>query len=322
MRTRHLVIANALYFPVGKNSAEAVKRVLSKVMLCMLLGVFVSVFCAEAANAQVPRSITYQGFLVKENQPVTGAVDLHLKIYNAGGEILYEETDNQVRVKNGLFNVFLGGNSGILPESLKFDEQYYLGIDVDNTGEAVPRTPFVAAPYALNSQTVGGISVSVTPQPGTLLPLDKNGKLPKEVMPTSGEYLSTINGISGDSTGSINIVSGDQNTLHVTNDATNNRIVLTVIPQTASGTFTANLLTGTGENKYSGCVAIPQNTLFMTIPYTGITAMSNVVVSVNDPAGQTDQVTVGTITQGVGFSVFFSGYYPTKTGKLNYLVIN
>jgi hypothetical protein len=209
-----------------------------------------------------------------------------------------------------------------LPESLKFDEQYYLGIDVDNTGEAIPRTPFAASPYALNSQTVGGISVSVTPQPGMLLPLDKNGKLPKDVMPASGEYLSTINGISGDNTGSLRIVSGDQNTLRVTNDTTNKLIVLTVVPQTPSGVYTANLLTGSGENKYSGCAAIPQNTLYMTIPYVGITATSNVVVSLNDPAGQTDQVTIGTISPGVGFNVFFSGYYPTKTGKLNYLVIN
>ncbi len=322
MRTRHHVIAHVLYFAFGKKSTQAAIRIFNEINFGILLGICLSAFGFGIVQAQVPRSITYQGYLIKSNQPVNGVVDLHLKIYNAGGEMLYEETDNQIQVKNGLFSVFLGGNSGRLPESLKFDEQYYLGIDVDNTGEATPRTPFVAAPYALNSQTVGGISVSVTPQPGMLLPLDKNGKLPQEVMPTSGEYLSTINGITGDSKGSVNIVSGDQNTLHVTNDAANNRIVLTVIPPTDMGVFTANLLTGSGDNKYSGGVAIPQNALSMTIPYTGITETSNVVVSVNDPAGQTDQVTVGVITPGVGFNVFFSGYYPTKTGKLNYLVIN
>jgi hypothetical protein len=322
MKTRHLVIANVLYYAFCKNSTPSVKRAFGNIIPGILLGACLSIFCSAAALAQVPRSISYQGFLLKSNQPINGQVDLHLKIYNAGGEMLYEETDNQVNVKNGLFSVFLGGNSGRLPESLKFDEQYYLGIDVDNTGEAVPRTPFVAAPYAMNSQTVGGVSVSMTPQPGMLLPLDKNGKLPKEVIPT-GEYLSTINGIPGDANGGINIISRDPNTLHVTNDAANNRIVLTVVPPAQqSGTLTANSLTGSGDGKYSGSVAIPQNSLSMTIPYTGITATSNVVVTIYDPAGQTDQVTVGVITPGFGFNVFFSGYYPTRTGKLNYLVIN
>ncbi len=140
---------------------QAVKRTFNAIIVLAIA--LLNFLSSGTVQAQVPRSISYQGFLIKNNQPVTGPVDLHLKIYNAGGEMLYEETDNQVEIKNGLFTVFLGGNAGRLPESLKFDEQYYLGMDVDNTGEATPRTPFVAAPYALNSQTVGGIGVSVTP---------------------------------------------------------------------------------------------------------------------------------------------------------------
>ncbi|MEP7235891.1 MAG: hypothetical protein ABI778_11410 [Ignavibacteriota bacterium] len=322
MKTRHLVVANVLYFAFCKNYASSAKRAFGILATGIALASILSIFVSQTVLAQVPRSISYQGFLLKSNQPVNGQVNIDLKIYNAGGELLYSESVEQVNVKNGLFTILLGGNSGRLPESLKFDEQYYLGIDVDHTGETVPRTPFVAAPYALNSQTVGGVSVSVTPQPGMLLPLDKNGKLPKDVMPTSGEYLSTINGLQGDNTGGINIVSANEKTLRVTNDATNNRIVLTVMPPELAGEFTANSLSGSGPNKYSGSVPITQNVLFMTIPYSGIEATSNVVVSVNDPAGQTAQVTVGTITPGVGFNIFFSGYYPTTTGKLNYLVIN
>jgi len=319
MKTRHSVIAPVIYFVHGKKDSQAIKRtfIAAVIIVAAMLG-----FSFSTGYAQVPRSISYQGFLMRDNQAVNGPVDVHLKIYNAGGEMLYEEFDNQVPVNNGLFAVLLGGNAGILPTSMRFDEQYYLGININNTGEQTPRTPFVAAPYALNSETVGGISVSVTPQPGMLLPLDKNGKLPKDVMPTSGEYLSSINGISGDSIGSVKIISSDPSTLRVTNDAVNNRIILTAVPPSESGVFTANLLTGTGDNKYSGCIPIPQNAMFMTIHYTGVTSMSNVVVTINDPSGQTDQVSVGAISPGVGFNVFFGGYYPTTTGKLNYLVIN
>jgi len=322
MRTRHNVIAYVFYFASSNLEKHPATQTFRAALLGLTLGAFLTLSGSNEAHAQVPRSISYQGFLVKNNEPVNGEVDLHLKIYNAGGEILYDETDNQVPVNHGLMNVLLGGNAGILPTNLHFDEQYYLGIEVDNTGEATPRTPFVSAPYALNSQTVGGISASVTPQPGMLLPLDKNGRIPRNVMPISGEYISRINDISGDSTGGIRIVSSDPNTLRVTNDANNNRIILTVVPASESGVVTANLLTGSGANKYSGSVAIPQNALFMQIPYTGVTSNSNVVVSVNDPAGQTNQVSVGAISPGVGFNVFFSGYYPTDTGKLNYLVIN
>ena len=88
------------------------------------------------------------------------------------------------------------------------------------------------------------------------------------------------------------------------------------------GTVLANGLTGSGPNKYSGSIAIQQNTISMNISYPGITAASTVLVSIVDATGQTAQVSVAGITPGVGFSVTFSGYYPTPSGSLNYLVIN
>src|SRR5437868_1608692 len=125
----------------------------------LALGFFLSAISLNGVIAQVPRSISYQGFLLKSNQPVNTNVLLHLKIYDAAGAMLYEETDSSVSVKNGIFNVLIGGASGDIPTSLKFDGQYYLGVDIDNSGE-LTRTPFAAAPYALNSQLVGGIGVS------------------------------------------------------------------------------------------------------------------------------------------------------------------
>ncbi len=88
------------------------------------------------------------------------------------------------------------------------------------------------------------------------------------------------------------------------------------------GIVIANQLSGSGPNKYSGSIPIPQNMLRMTINYSAVTATSNVLLSIIDPAGQTAQVSVEQLLPGVGFTIIFSGFYPTATGSLNYLVIN
>lgn len=89
-----------------------------------------------------------------------------------------------------------------------------------------------------------------------------------------------------------------------------------------SGMIIANGLTGSGLNKFSGTVAIPLNAITLNIPYSDILATSIVLVSVVDPSGQTVQVSVTGVSAGVGFTVMLSGFYPTTTGILNYLVIN
>lgn len=181
-------------------------------LLSLVLGAFLSVLGLNVAYSQVPRSISYQGLLVKNNQPVNALVNLHVKIYDAAGTTLHEENFTQVQVTNGIFNVLLG-TSTPFPPNLKFDDQYFLGVNVDNTGEVTPKTPFTAAPYALNAQTVGGIGVSVTPQAGLLLPLDQNGKLPKSVLPASTAAISTIDHLVGDATGNIQLVAGNNITI-------------------------------------------------------------------------------------------------------------
>lgn len=88
------------------------------------------------------------------------------------------------------------------------------------------------------------------------------------------------------------------------------------------GVVQSNQLVGNGPGKYSGSVNIPQNALTMTIPYPGIISSSVVIVSVVDPSGQTDGVSVTGITPGASFTIQFTGFYPTTTGQLNYCVIN
>ncbi len=94
------------------------------------------------------------------------------------------------------------------------------------------------------------------------------------------------------------------------------------IQPSGTGKVIANGLTGSGLDKFSGTVTIPLNAISINISYSDILASSIVLVSVVDPSGQTAQVSVTGINVGVGFSVMFSGFYPTTTGTLNYLVIN
>lgn len=55
------------------------------ILLSLMLGAFLSVMGLQTANAQVPRSISYQGRLIKAGQPVNGTVNLTIKIYDASG---------------------------------------------------------------------------------------------------------------------------------------------------------------------------------------------------------------------------------------------
>ena len=59
-------------------------------------------------QAQIPKTITYQGVLTDANgQPLTSTVDLELRIYDAINAVdaVYMETHNAVAVDAGLFNV-------------------------------------------------------------------------------------------------------------------------------------------------------------------------------------------------------------------------
>jgi hypothetical protein len=206
-------------------------------MLGLVLGAFLSVFGFNSVYAQVPRNISYQGLLVKNGNPVNTPVNINVTIYDAAGTVLYQESETGVPVVNGLFTILIGGKQAILPPSLKFDEQYYLGVDVEGTGE-LQRTPFSAAPYALNSQTVGGVGVSATPSPGMLLALDANGKFPKSVLPTSSQAsLNTIDGVSGDANGNIKFTTTTPGLFKIIDNPGSNSIELDVLQ--SSGGITA-----------------------------------------------------------------------------------
>jgi hypothetical protein len=101
--------------------------------------------------AAIPHLISYQGMLTDNSgTPLTDTVNVVFKIYDnsSGGSLKWQETQNNVPVINGLFNVILGTVTPI--DTLSFSQQYWLDITVD--GENMPaRLRFTSTGYAYRS---------------------------------------------------------------------------------------------------------------------------------------------------------------------------
>jgi hypothetical protein len=120
------------------------------------LGMLVLAFLP--AQAQIPRSISFQGVLTDAAGAAVadGNYALTFRLYDRAtvGTALWTETQT-VAVSKGLFNVRLGG---VQPLSPAFDKAYYLGISIDGAAELAPRTPLDAAAYALRADVASGLA--------------------------------------------------------------------------------------------------------------------------------------------------------------------
>ncbi len=157
----------------------AVKRV-SSLVLALAMFLF-----STSVLASIPRLINYQGILLgSDEDPVAeGDYKITFKLYDGSDNLLWTEVHNQVFVAEGFFHVILGTVS---PLGLPFDKPYFLGIQVGEDPELQPRMVLTSAAYAIRAEEADkllGISVSNTPQPNKLLPLDSNGKFPESVIP-------------------------------------------------------------------------------------------------------------------------------------------
>jgi hypothetical protein len=145
---------------------------------------FALLLAAATANAQIPRTISYQGVLADQNGVFLpdGNHTLTLSLFDSptGSTALWTETQQVVSIK-GLFNAILGSVTPIGP-SISFDRAYYLSVRVDSGAELTPRTPLTAAPYAFHSyfadramvanglsSTATGAVLSINGKQGTIL---------------------------------------------------------------------------------------------------------------------------------------------------------
>ncbi len=111
-------------------------------------------------QADVPRTISHQGQLLGESgEPVENeTLDFTFSLYaSESGENAIWTEDQQLQVTEGLFNAILGSEQ---PLDLPFDEQYWLGIAIDDGDELTPRIPLSATPYALKAQSVPDGSIT------------------------------------------------------------------------------------------------------------------------------------------------------------------
>jgi hypothetical protein len=124
---------------------------------------------AGASLADIPKLINYQGMLTESDgsTPVAdGTYDITFKIYNAssGGDKRWEETQTDVAVTSGLFNVILGGATvgGI---DLDFSEEYWLDVTVE--GETMSeRLRFTSVGYAYRARIADSATVAVSAPTG------------------------------------------------------------------------------------------------------------------------------------------------------------
>jgi hypothetical protein len=186
----------------------------------------------QDAHAQVPRTFTYQGQLLdNNNQPVSGTHTITLNFYAASGPIITSWTGTTV-VTNGIFNLEVGEPGG-LSTILDFNQQYFVGISIDGGPEFTQKTKLHSAPYAINTNTVNGFEASATPQAGKLLPLNAQGKIDPSVLPDAGG-IETINGVFPTTAGNVNLVAGTG---------------VTIVPDGPSNTITINASNAGGIQK-------------------------------------------------------------------------
>jgi hypothetical protein len=118
-----------------------------------ITGALVCACFAGHGLAQVPRTISYQGVMTDSagTPRPDGTYSFTFSLYqsNNGGSPLWSE-QKTLQLVRGLFSTALG-DQVIIPDSLTFDRQYWLGIKVANDPEMSPRVRFTSSGYSFRS---------------------------------------------------------------------------------------------------------------------------------------------------------------------------
>lgn len=109
---------------------------------------------SSVASGEVPRLISYQGFLMESptGPPLQGQYDIVFQIYAAssGGTALWTESHTAVPVNRGVFSVNLGALQP-LSNSLFADGERWLNVHVPNIATGIPRTRITSGVWALRA---------------------------------------------------------------------------------------------------------------------------------------------------------------------------
>ena len=149
-------------------------------ILTTIFGVFGTTVTLAAAQT-IPYKINFQGRLTDTSGNILtdGSYNIKFRLYDAvsSGTLLWTEnrvvtgTDNRVATTNGLFNLQFGDLTSLPPSIINGSYPLYLEVElptpasancatnscaVFTEGPMTPRQPLASAPYAYNSQTLGG----------------------------------------------------------------------------------------------------------------------------------------------------------------------
>jgi hypothetical protein len=121
--------------------------------LLALVVVVVFILAASPCWSEIPHKMNYQGMLTDDvGTPITDDLDLTFRIFDAasGGNQEWTETQSDVSIISGLFNVVLGSVNSI---NLPFDEEYWLEIEIEGSGVVTPRIQLTSMGYAYMAET-------------------------------------------------------------------------------------------------------------------------------------------------------------------------
>lgn len=127
------------------------KRLLRLGSIALLAGMLAA---TVPSTAQIVRQISYQGLLTQPSgAPVAdGKYSLYFRLYDAdvAGNVVWEETQVDVDVIKGLFNVYLGSVTSLA--SVDFSQQLWLESGIKNFAAFAPRTRLAVVPYAIHAE--------------------------------------------------------------------------------------------------------------------------------------------------------------------------
>lgn len=141
---------------------SAIRRLLVSIAVLAVCLLIVTVHSQNAAAA-INSQINFQGKLTNPDgtNVSNGTYSIVFSMYTvaSGGTAVWTETQPSVAIADGVFQVALGSVDTSLPTAVDFNgSAIYLGIKIGADAEMTPRVQFTAAPYAFNSDKLGGIS--------------------------------------------------------------------------------------------------------------------------------------------------------------------
>jgi hypothetical protein len=127
---------------------------MKRIFLFSVFCFFISKLLLSPASGAVPAILNFQGYLsAPDGSPITAELPMTFTIYDAltGGSTLWAEPQT-VMVSKGLYHVKLGEIHAL---SLPLGRPFFLGIQVDQDPEMVPRIPISPQAFAFRSGNVG-----------------------------------------------------------------------------------------------------------------------------------------------------------------------